>query len=102
LHPGVPFLFGPALYPGSLLVKVFGRLMIVLVASSVPLGAGCGRPETELSFRSDCSWVASGFVERVCAVLRSVSFITEATSAWSTFGLSGKALLMSSGIAVVA
>src|SRR6266478_3695706 len=81
LNPGAPFLFGPALSPGSLLVKVFGRLMIVLVASSVPLSAGWGRPEAELSFKTDCSRVAFGFVERVCAALRSISFITEVTSA---------------------
>ena len=43
-------------------------------------------------------WVAFGLVERVCAAFRSISFITDVTSAWSTLGLSGKALLMSSGI----
>src|SRR5438874_6196614 len=41
LKPATRFLFGPALSAWILLVNVFGRLMFVLVASSVPLRAGC-------------------------------------------------------------
>src|SRR6059058_4679247 len=76
--------------------------MFVLVASSVPLRAGCGRPETAESFNNDCSWVAFGFFESVCAVLRSISFNIDVAGAGSTLGLSGKTSCVSSGIAVVA
>ena len=80
LNPGACPLFGPPLSPGSLLVKVFGRLIAVLVANSVPLRAGCGRPDTELLFSNDCSCTALGSLERVCAVDCSISFRTEFTS----------------------
>ena len=93
LNPGARPAFGPALSPGILLVKVFGRLIVVLVASSVPVNAGCGRPEIAESLKSDCSRVAFGLFERVCAVVRSISFMTEFTSVCSTFGLSGKTSL---------
>src|SRR3954462_3916589 len=76
LNPGARPRSGPALSPGILLIK-FGRLMVVLVASSVPVNAGCGRPETALSFSRDCSRVAFGLLERTCAVLRSISFMIE-------------------------
>ena len=44
LKPGARLRFGPALSPGSF-VNVFGRLIVVLVARSVPVRAGCGRPD---------------------------------------------------------
>src|SRR5256885_14211987 len=102
LKPATRFLFGPALSAWILLVNVFGRLMLVLVASSVPLRAGWGRPETADSFNNDCSWVAFGFFESVCAVLRSISFSIDVAGAGSTLGLSGQTSSVSSGIAVVA
>src|SRR6266705_2359277 len=74
LKPGARPLLGPALSPGNLLVKVFGRLIAVLVASSVPLRAGCGRPDVELLLSKDCSCSALGSFERLCAVERSMSF----------------------------
>src|SRR5438445_2838375 len=64
LKPGARPLFGPALSPGILLVKVFGRLIIVLVASWSPVSAGCGRPETAVSLSKDCSCVAFEPLER--------------------------------------
>src|SRR5438874_2350757 len=77
---------GPALSPGNLLVNVFGRLIAVLVASAVPLRAGCGRPDVELLFSKDCSCNAFGSFSSVCAVERSISLSTELTSGCSTFG----------------
>src|SRR4030095_12530766 len=73
LKPATRFLVGPALSAWILLVKVFGFLIEVLVASSVPLRAGCGRPDTAESFSNDCSCVAFGLLESACAVLRSIS-----------------------------
>src|ERR1700693_4518326 len=102
LKPGARPLFGPALSPGILLVQVFGRLIIVLVASWSPVSAGCGRPETAVSLSNDCSCVAFGLWERVWAVVRSISLSTEFTFGCSTFGLSGKTSRVSSGIAVLA
>src|SRR5216117_1710426 len=86
LKPGARPLLGPALSPGNLLVKGFGRLIAVLVASSVPLRAGCGRPEVELLLSRDCSCSAVGSFERVCAVERSISLSTDLTSGCSTLG----------------
>src|ERR1041385_9529966 len=86
LKPGACPLLGPALSPGSLLVKVLGRLIAVLVASSVPLRAGCGRPETELLLSNDCSCTAFGSFSSDCAVERSISLSTELTSGCSTLG----------------
>src|SRR5436309_15032630 len=84
LKPATRFLFGPALSAWILLVNVFGRLMFVLVASSIPLSAGCGRPETAELFNNDCAWVAMGFLESVCAVLRAISFNIDVAGAGST------------------
>src|SRR6266566_9975607 len=86
LKPGVRPLLGPALSPGNLLVNVFGRLIAVLVASSVPLRAGCGRPDVELLLSKDCSCNEFESFARLCAVERSISLSTELTSGCSTFG----------------
>ncbi len=100
LKPGARPRFGPALSSGNLL-KTFGFLIDVLVASSVPVSAGWGRPETSELFNKVCSRVAFGLLERICAVLRSISLMIE-LALGSTFGLSGRTLLVSSGIWVVA
>jgi len=71
-------------------------------ASSVPLNAGCGRPDTELLLSNDCSWVAFALLGGVCAVERSISVSTESMSGWSTFGWLGKTSRTSSGIAALA
>src|SRR5947199_1165814 len=103
LNPGACHLFGTELAAGILLVQVFGLLIVVLVASSVPLNAGCGRPETAALLSNDCSRVPLGLFGSVCAVERSISVRTEFTSGGcSTFALSGKTSRVSSGIASLA
>ena len=101
LKPGGRSRFGPALSPGSLFVKVFGFLIVVLVANSVPVNAGCGRPEVAESVMRFCSRVAFGLLERVCALVASISFMTELAFA-STCGLSGRTSRVSSGNATLA
>ena len=100
LKPGARSVRGPALSPGMPL-KLFGRLIVVLVASSVPVIAGCGRPESATSLSSDCSRFAFGVFSSDCAVVRSISLITEFKFVCSTFGLSGKTSRVSSGMAAV-
>ena len=59
------------------LLSLFGFLIVVLVASSVPVSAGCGRPESATLFKSDCSRFPLGVFSSDWAVVRSISLITE-------------------------
>ena len=82
-------------------MKVLGFLIVVLVASSVPVNAGCGRPEVAESFSRFCSRVAFGLFDSVCAELCSISVMTE-SGFGSTLGVSGRTSRVSSGSAVLA
>ena len=101
LKPGARLVRGPALSPGRLL-NVLGRLIVVLVASSVPVIAGCGRPESGKELSADCVLCASVVLPSDCAVVRSMSLITEFKLVCSTCGLSGSTSFVSSGMAAVA